>query len=203
MKGSLFIVAAPSGAGKSSLVNALLARVPGIRLSISCTTRAPRPGESEGEHYHFVDLERFRRGLAAGEFLEHAQVHGNHYGTPRSAVEPVLAAGEDVLLEIDWQGARQIRQAMPGCVSVFILPPSRAELERRLRTRAQDDEATIARRLAAAREEIAHCGEFDYLVVNDVFERALEDLAHIFLARRLRREAQAERHAGLLAALLE
>ncbi len=202
MHGSLFIVAAPSGAGKSSLVNALLARVPGIRLSISSTTRAPRPGESEGEHYRFLTVERFRRELAAGNFLEHALVHGNYYGTPRSAVEPILANGEDVLLEIDWQGARQIRAAMPECVSIFILPPSRSELERRLRARAQDDEVTIARRLAAAREEISHCEEFDYLVVNDVFEQALEDLRHLFLAHRLRRPAQAVRHAALLRALL-
>ena len=202
MKGSLFIVAAPSGAGKSSLVNALLARVPGIRLSISSTTRAPRPGESEGEHYRFIDVATFERERAAGRFLEHAEVHGNFYGTPRSAVEPVLDAGEDVLLEIDWQGARQVRAAMPDSVSIFILPPSRAELERRLRARAQDDEGTIARRLAAAREEMRHCGEFDYLVVNDAFEQALADLAHIVLARRLRQPVQAARHAALLAGLL-
>ena len=202
MKGSLFIVAAPSGAGKSSLVNALLARVPGIRLSISSTTRAPRPGESEGEHYRFIDVATFERERAAGLFFEHAEVHGNFYGTPRSAVEPVLDAGEDVLLEIDWQGARQVRAAMPDSVSIFILPPSRAELERRLRARAQDDEGTIARRLAAAREEMRHCGEFDYLVVNDAFEQALADLAHIVLARRLRQPVQAARHAALLAGLL-
>jgi guanylate kinase len=202
VNGSLFIVAAPSGAGKSSLVNALLARVEGIRLSVSTTTRAPRPGESEGEHYHFTDVETFEREMAGGQFLEHAEVHGNLYGTRRSAVEPILAAGDDVLLEIDWQGARQIRAAMPDCVSVFILPPSRTELERRLRARAQDSEATIARRLASAREEIAHCGEFDYLIVNDRFDDALDDLTHIFLARRLRQSVQRDRHAGLLAALL-
>lgn len=201
MNGSLFIVAAPSGAGKSSLVNALLARVAGIRLSVSTTTRAPRPGESEGEHYHFTDVETFEREMAGGQFLEHAKVHGNLYGTRRSAVEPILAAGDDVLLEIDWQGARQIRAAMPDCVSVFILPPSRTELERRLRARAQDSEATIARRLAAARDEIEHCDEFDYLIVNDRFEVALDDLTHIFLARRLRQSVQRDRHAGLLAAL--
>lgn len=202
MKGALFIVAAPSGAGKSSLVNALLAREPGIRLSVSSTTRPPRPGEADGEHYQFIDVAQFRRDAGAGLFLEHAEVHGNFYGTPRSAVEPILAGGDDVLLEIDWQGARQVRAAMPDCVSVFILPPSREELERRLRKRNQDSEPVIARRLAAAREEISHCHEFDYLVVNDVFEQALEDLRHIFLARRLRQPVQAERHAARLAALL-
>lgn len=203
MNGSLFIVAAPSGAGKSSLVNALLARISGVRLSISTTTRPARPGESEGQHYHFSDVETFRRERDAGAFLEHAEVHGNFYGTRRSAVEPFLERGEDVLLEIDWQGARQVRSAWPDCVSVFILPPSRDELERRLRTRAQDSEATIAKRLVAAREEILHCSEFDYLVVNDRFEDALDDLVHIFLARRLRLSSQSSRHAGLISALLE
>lgn len=202
MKGTLFIVAAPSGAGKSSLVNALLAREPGIRLSVSSTTRPPRSGEIDGEHYRFIDIERFQRDVKAGLFLEHAEVHGNFYGTPRSAVEPVLAGGDDVLLEIDWQGARQVSAAMPDCASVFILPPSREELERRLRNRGQDSAPVIARRLTAAREEISHCQEFDYLVVNDLFEQALEDLRHIFLAHRLRQPVQAERHAATLAALL-
>lgn len=202
MPGTLYIVAAPSGAGKSSLVNAVLAREPGIRLSISTTTRPPRPGESEGSHYHFVDRAAFEAAVAQDAFLEHAEVHGNFYGTSRAAVEPVLARGEDVLLEIDFQGARQVRQRMPGCVSVFILPPSRAELERRLRARAQDSEEVIARRLAAAREEMSHYHEFDYVIVNDDFDTAVSELRSIFVAQRLRREAQAERHADLIAALL-
>lgn len=202
MPGTLYIVAAPSGAGKSSLVNALLAQEPGIRLSISTTTRSPRPGESEGSHYHFTDRESFQAQVAAEAFLEHAEVHGNCYGTSRAAVEPVLGRGEDVLLEIDWQGARQVRARMPGCLSVFILPPSRDELERRLRNRGQDSEEVIARRLAAAREEMSHFHEFDYVIVNDDFEQALLELRSIFTSQRLRREAQAARHGRLIQALL-
>jgi guanylate kinase len=201
--GTLFIVAAPSGAGKSSLVNALLEREPGIRLSISHTTRPPRAGEGEGEHYHFVGRMDFERLVAADAFLEHAEVHGNAYGTSRAAVEPILARGEDVLLEIDYQGARQIRQRLPGCVSVFILPPSRAELERRLRARAQDSDEVIARRLANSREEIAHAHEFDYLLVNEAFGRALDELQAVVRAQRLRRGVQLQRHGKLLAALLD
>lgn len=201
--GSLFIVAAPSGAGKSTLVNALLAREPGIRLSISHTTRAPRDGEGSGEHYHFIDRAEFDRLVAADAFLEFAEVHGNCYGTSRSAVEPILAAGQDVLLEIDYQGARQVRQRLPQAVSVFILPPSRAELERRLRARAKDSEEVIARRLANSREEIAHAHEFDYLLVNEDFERAVGELQAIVRAQRLRRAVQLQRHAGLMRALLD
>jgi guanylate kinase len=201
--GSLFVVAAPSGAGKSSLVNALLAREPGIRLSISHTTRRPRGSEGEGEHYHFVDRAEFDRLVAADAFLEHAEVHGNAYGTSRAAVEPILARGDDVLLEIDYQGARQIRQRLPACVSVFILPPSRTELERRLRARAQDSDEVIARRLANSREEIAHAHEFDYLLVNEDFEQALDGLQAVVHAQRLRRSAQLLRHADLLKALLD
>jgi guanylate kinase len=201
--GSLFVVAAPSGAGKSSLVNALLARESGIRLSISHTTRRPRGGEGEGEHYHFVDRAEFDRLVAADAFLEHAVVHGNAYGTSRAAVEPILERGDDVLLEIDYQGARQIRQRLPACVSVFILPPSRIELERRLRARAQDSDEVIARRLANSREEIAHAHEFDYLLVNEDFEQALDGLQAVVRAQRLRRSAQLLRHAELLKALLD
>lgn len=203
MSGSLYIVAAPSGAGKSSLVNALLEREPGIALSISHTTRPPRPNDRDGEHYHFVNRGVFARMVADGLFLEHADVFGNCYGTSRAAVEPLLAQGRDVLLEIDWQGARQVRAAMPGCVSVFILPPSRAELERRLRNRASDDAPTIARRLAESRDEVAHAGDFDYLVVNDQFADALADLRAIVACQRLRREVQATRHAALIADLLK
>ncbi|MGN6518853.1 MAG: guanylate kinase [Dokdonella sp.] len=203
MSGCLYIVAAPSGAGKSSLVNALLEREPGIALSISHTTRPPRPNDRDGEHYHFVNRGVFERMVADGLFLEHAEVFGNGYGTSRAAVEPLLAQGRDVLLEIDWQGARQVRAAMPGCVSVFILPPSRAELERRLRNRASDDAPTIARRLAESRDEVAHAGDFDYIVVNDQFADALADLRAIVACQRLRREAQAVRHAALIADLLK
>lgn len=201
-RGTLFVVAAPSGAGKSTLVNAVLASVPGISLSISFTSRAPRPGERHAEHYHFVTEAEFRRMIAAGEFFEHAVVHGDLKGTARQSVEPQLAAGRDVLLEIDWQGARQVRAKVPDCVSIFILPPSRQALEQRMRARGQDSEAVIVRRLAAAREEISHFGEFDYLVVNDLFETAVAEMRSIFLARRLRRQAQAERHATLVASLL-
>ena len=203
MSGTLYIVAAPSGAGKSSLVNALLEREPGIVLSISHTTRPPRPGDVDGQHYHFVNRGVFERLVAEGAFIEHAEVFGNFYGTSRSAVEPTLAAGRDVLLEIDWQGAQQVRRTYPSCVSVFILPPSREELERRLRTRAADSAVTIARRLAESRDEIAHAGDFDYIVVNDQFGDALGDLRAIVTARRLRREAQCLRHAALIEDLLK
>jgi guanylate kinase len=203
MTGTLYIVAAPSGAGKSSLVNALLDRETDIVLSISHTTRPPRPGDVDGQHYHFVNRGVFERLVAEGAFIEHAEVFGNLYGTSRAAVEPTLAAGRDVLLEIDWQGARQVRKAHPDCVSIFILPPSREELERRLRTRAADSAVTIARRLAESRDEIAHAGDFDYIVVNDQFGDALADLRAIVTARRLRREAQCDRNAALLQDLLK
>ncbi len=200
--GKLFIVAAPSGAGKSTLVNALLAREPGIALSISHTTRAPRPGDVDGVQYHFVDRETFERMVAHGDFLEHADVFGNYYGTSRGAVEPTLKVGRDVLLEIDWQGAEQVRRAMPECVSIFILPPSRAELERRLRARATDSEATIEKRLAASREEIAHAGEFDRIVVNDRFEDAVAALQSMVRAARTGKLARQDRHQTLIAQLL-
>jgi guanylate kinase len=202
MSGSLYIVAAPSGAGKSTLVNALLEREPGIELSISHTTRQPRPGEADGQHYHFCTLEEFQVLLDRNELLEQALVHGNRYGTARSAVEPRLAAGRDVLLEIDYQGARQVRRVMPEAVGIFILPPSREELERRLRRRAQDSEAVIAHRLEGSREEIRHALEFDYVIVNDRFERALEDLTAIVRGQRLRRAVQTERLRPLIDALL-
>jgi guanylate kinase len=203
MSGTLYIVAAPSGSGKTSLVNALLEREPGISLSVSYTSRLPRPGEVDGKHYHFVSRQIFERMVMAGSFYEHANVHGDLKGTARSAVEPLLAEGRDVMLEIDWQGARQVRKAQPDCVSVFVLPPSREELERRLRTRAADNAATIARRLADSREEIAHAGDFDYIIVNDQFADALADLRAIVTTRRLRREAQMVRHAALIADLLK
>ena len=202
MKGKLFIVAAPSGAGKSTLVNALLKREPGIALSISHTTRSPRPGDVDGVQYHFVDRAGFEAMIARGDFIEHADVFGNYYGTSRSAVEPLLAAGRDVLLEIDWQGAEQVRRAMPDCVSIFILPPSRAELERRLRARGTDSEATIETRLAASRKEIAHAGEFDCIVVNDRFEDAVAALQASVRAARAGEPLPGARHVTLIAQLL-
>lgn len=202
MTGILFIVAAPSGAGKSTLVNALLAREPEISLSISHTTRAPRPGDVDGVQYHFVDRATFERMVAHGDFLEHADVFGNGYGTSRRAVEPILKSGRDVLLEIDWQGAEQVRRAMPGCVSIFILPPSRVELERRLRARATDSESTIEKRLAASREEIAHAGEFDCIVVNDAFDEAVAALQRIVHAAREAQPLPGQRHAALIERLL-
>ncbi|HJR14836.1 MAG TPA: guanylate kinase [Rhodanobacteraceae bacterium] len=202
MSGILFIIAAPSGAGKSTLVNALLAREPGIALSISHTTRAPRPGDVDGVQYHFVDRETFEGMVARGDFLEHADVFGNYYGTSRGAVEPILEAGHDVLLEIDWQGAEQVRCAMPECVSIFILPPSRSELERRLRARATDSEATIEKRLAASREEVAHAGEFDCIVVNDHFDDAVSALQAIVHAARAGELPRQDRHQTLISQLL-
>ncbi len=200
--GKLFIVAAPSGAGKSTLVNALLAREPDIVLSISYTDRAPRPNESDGKHYHFVTPDVFDAMAARGDFYEYAIVLGDRKGTARTAVEPILATGRDVLLEIDWQGARQVRKAKPDCVSIFILPPSRAELERRLRARATDSEATIERRLAVSREEISHAHEFDCIVVNDRFDDALAQLQAIVRAARAGGPLPKERHAALIRQLL-
>ena len=202
MRGTLFIVAAPSGAGKSSIVNAVLARDPNISLSISFTSRAPRPGERHAEHYPFIEAAEFEAMVAAGDFFEHALVHGDWKGTARQSVEPQLSAGRDVLLEIDWQGARQVRSKIPDAVSVFILPPSRAALEERMRKRGQDSEAVIAQRLAAAREEMSHYGEFDYLIVNEVFETAVAEMCSIFTASRLRKDAQVARHARLITSLL-
>jgi guanylate kinase len=202
IRGTLYVVAAPSGAGKSSLVNAVLAKEPGIALSISFTSRTPRPGERHAQHYHFVDKAEFERMIAAGDFFEHALVHGDYKGTARQSVEPQLAAGKDVLLEIDWQGARQVREKMPDCLSVVILPPSKDALETRMRNRGQDSEETIARRLAAAREEMSHYDEFDYVIVNEHFDAAAAELRAIFVAQRLKRAAQAARHAGLIRDLL-
>ena len=202
VEGTLFIVAAPSGAGKSTLVNALLERELDISLSISHTTRPPRPGEQYGRHYFFVERAEFEREVAEGIFLEHAEVHGNFYGTSRRTVQELLQQGRDVLLEIDWQGAAQIRKTKPDCVSVFILPPSRAELERRLRGRGSDSEEVIERRLRNSREEIAHAHEFDYILVNDRFEDALEALQAIVRAVRQRSTLSCQRHEALIRELL-
>ncbi len=190
MIGTLYIVAAPSGAGKTSLVKALVERLPGIEVSVSYTTRPPRPGERDGINYHFVDRETFQGMVARGEFLEHAEVFGNLYGTAKANILERLEKGVDVMLEIDWQGARQVREALPQAVGIFILPPSREALEERLRGRGQDAEEVIERRMREATEEMSHYREFDYLVINDRFEQALEGLCSIVVARRLRREVQ-------------
>ncbi|QSX74847.1 guanylate kinase [Lysobacter arenosi] len=202
MRGTLFIVAAPSGAGKSSIVNAVLARDPNICLSISFTSRQPRPGERHAEHYHFVSKEAFEGMVAAGDFFESALVHGDWKGSARQSVEPQLAAGKDVLLEIDWQGARQVRSKVPDAVSVFILPPSRKALDERMRSRGQDSEEVIAQRLAAAREEMSHYGEFDFVIVNEHFDTAVDEMCAIFIASRVRRDQQVARHSRLITALL-
>lgn len=188
--GTLFIVSAPSGAGKTSLVNALVERDARIRISVSHTTRAQRPGEQDGRDYRFTDRETFMDMVSDGRFLEHAEVFGNLYGTSSDWVENTLAGGEDVVLEIDWQGAAQVRRLRPEATAVFILPPSLATLAERLRQRGQDDEGVITERLAGAQEEMTHYAEFDYLVVNDQFETALEDLQAIVRARRLRQDRQ-------------
>ena len=198
----LYVVAAPSGGGKTSLINALLQRDPNLRLSVSHTTRPPRPGEIDGVHYHFIDESRFRKLVAESAFLEHAKVYGHYYGTGRAAVEEKLAAGLDVMLDIDWQGAQQVRKSFPESCSIFILPPSLQELRSRLTRRGQDSEATIESRMRQARDETAHCSEFDFLVINDDFEAALEDLYSIVHRHRTARSGQQERIASLLAELL-
>ena len=192
--GRLFVIAAPSGAGKTSLVRALMEREPGLRFSVSFTTRRQRPNEVHGRDYFFVAREEFDRMVAAGEFLEHATVFDNSYGTARRQVEDSLAAGQDLILEIDWQGARQIRRALPECRSIFILPPSRPELERRLRGRGTDAEEVIQRRLRDAAGDMGHWREFEFVVVNDDFERALGELQAIVQGRG---EASRSDRAGL------
>ncbi len=202
MQATLFIVSAPSGAGKTSLVRAMMERLGRIAFSVSHTTRAPRPGEVDGHDYHFVDVPGFEAMIAAGDFLEHAKVFENYYGTARASVEGQLAAGQDVFLDIDWQGAAQVRAAWPEVVSIFILPPSRAALEARLRGRGQDSDEIIAKRMRGAVSESAHYAEYDYLIINDDFPSALEELMAIVRAQRLRQPIQARRHADLLSSLL-
>ncbi|MCB1682891.1 MAG: guanylate kinase [Pseudomonadales bacterium] len=197
--GTLFIVSAPSGAGKTSLVNALLEKDAALAVSVSHTTRPRRPSETDGVNYHFVSPARFEAMVAAGDFLEHAEVFGHRYGTARAVVDARLGQGADVILEIDWQGAAQIRRSHPDSVSVFILPPSTATLRARLIKRGQDDPAVIETRLAEARGEMAHHAEFDFLVVNDRFEDALEELCAITRAQRCRQV----RRAALLQPLLK
>ena len=200
--GNLYVIAAPSGGGKTSLVRALLEREPGILLSVSYTTRPPRPGEIDGAHYHFVDEPGFAARRDRGEFLEHAHVHGNWYATSATWLQKEVSSGHEVLLEIDWQGARQVRKLIASAVSIFILPPWLAALRERLETRGQDTPAVIARRIDAAREEMRHCGEFDYVIINQDFAAAVDDLAAIVRASRLRTAPQLARHAKLLQALL-
>ena len=196
--GNLFVIAAPSGGGKTSLTRALLDRERGIRLSVSYTTRAPRPGEREGIDYHFVAADRFMALKAAGEFLEHAHVHGNWYATSGTWLKAEVDAGRDVLLEIDWQGAAQVRSLVPDSVHVFILPPSLESLQQRLVKRGQDDDATISRRLTAARDEIRHCKEFDYVIINQDFASAVDDLSAIVRSARLRGTQQRARYRALI-----
>jgi len=199
--GCLFVLAAPSGGGKTSLVRELLIREPGIRLSVSYTTRLPRPGEQNGVHYHFVGEAKFEALNKAGEFLEHAYVHGNWYATSATWLKQQIAEGHDVLLEIDWQGAAQVRNLIPSAVLIFILPPTLASLKERLERRGQDSGDVISRRLEAAREEMRHCGEFDYVIMNQDFARAVDDLSAIVRAARLTAPRQQIRHARLIAEL--
>jgi guanylate kinase len=196
-QGVLFIVSAPSGAGKTSLVKALLKTDPAIHLSVSYTTRTPRPGETEGRDYHFVSRERFEIMLADGEFLEHAEVYGNFYGTSKGSIGRDLNAGHDILLEIDWQGADQVRRHFPESASIFILPPSFNALRTRLAGRGQDSDEIIERRLAAAAHDVAHADAFDYIIVNDDFDHALQDLVAITRSIRLEAARQLNRHAAL------
>jgi guanylate kinase len=189
MSGLLFVITAPSGAGKSSLIDAILKDDPRLKLSVSYTTRAPRPGEANGREYHFVDDPAFIAMLERGEFLESAEVHGYRYGTSQAVIRDALARGEDLVLEIDWQGAQQVRRLLP-CIGVFILPPSVAELERRMRARGQDADAVIRRRLASAEEEISHAPEFDYRIINKEFDEAKKDLQAIIRVERLKSRNQ-------------
>lgn len=201
-QGTLYIISAPSGAGKTSLVKALIDLDPLVCVSVSHTTRAPRPGEVDGQDYHFVEQPDFARMIASADFLEHAQVFTNQYGTSRSWVEATLAAGQDVILEIDWQGAQQIRKQMPEAVSIFILPPSREALQQRLTQRGQDSAEVIAQRMAEAVSEMSHFQEFDYLVINDQFDASLLELHAIFVAKRQRIGRQQQHHQQMIEQLL-
>ncbi|WP_027962650.1 guanylate kinase [Halomonas halodenitrificans] len=201
-QGTLFVVSAPSGAGKTSLVRELVESLDGIQVSTSHTTRVRREGEIDGVNYHFVDVPAFEAMIERGEFFEYARVFDNYYGTSRPAVQAALAAGQDVILEIDWQGARQVREQLPEAVSVFILPPSREELERRLSGRGTDEHAVIERRMRDAVSEMSHHDEYDYLLINDDFTTALDELRALVVSRRLARQRAGATHAALLQALL-
>ena len=198
MSGSLFIISAPSGAGKTSLVHALLNINPQIGLSVSYTTRNPRPGEYDGKDYHFVSRDTFLAMAKRGEFLESAEVYGNLYGTSQAWISQENAKDHDILLEIDWQGAAQVRRLFPECVSIFILPPSMEALEQRLRGRGKDNEEVIAKRMAAVREDVAHVAEFDYVIINDNLNEALRELNAVVLSARLRCAKQLSRHQLLI-----
>lgn len=198
MSGNLFIVSAPSGAGKTSLVSALLASNKDIDLSISYTSRSPRPGEVDGKDYHFVSRETFLEMIQHGDFLESAEVYGNLYGTSQSWIEKEIRNGRDILLEIDWQGAAQVRRIFPECIGIFILPPSLQALEDRLKARKQDSREVIARRIASAREDVAHVAEFDYVMINDKLDEALQQLNAIVVAAGLRRDRQLARQQDLI-----
>ncbi|MDV7104171.1 guanylate kinase [Vibrio sp. TH_r3] len=203
-QGTLYIVSAPSGAGKSSLISALLETNPtyAMKVSVSHTTRGMRPGEEDGVHYHFIQKDKFEELIENDEFLEYAEVFGNYYGTSRIWIEENLQKGIDVFLDIDWQGARQIRQRMPQAKSIFIIPPSNGELERRLNARGQDSEAVIAKRMSEAKAEMSHFNEYDYLIVNDDFDASLMDFKAIIRAERLKEDKQATKYNGMLTALL-
>ncbi|UYF99908.1 MULTISPECIES: guanylate kinase [unclassified Halomonas] len=201
-QGTLFIVSAPSGAGKTSLVRELIESLDGLQVSVSHTTRGRREGEVDGVNYHFCPVATFEAMIQRGDFFEYARVFDNYYGTSRHAVQELLAAGQDVILEIDWQGAQQVREQMSDAVSIFILPPSRAELERRLSNRGTDEHAVIARRMRDAVNEMTHYDEYDYLVINDDFTTALGELQALITSQRLTRAAMQHRHASLLKALL-
>lgn len=201
--GSIFLIAAPSGAGKSSLVKELLARDPGLYLSISHTTRTPRPGEQDGREYHFVSRAEFNAMRERGEFLESAEVYGNGYGTSATWICTQLEMGNDVVLEIDWQGAQQVRKLFPACIDIFILPPSLQSLEQRLIGRGTDSKEVIDRRLAAAHEDLSHAGEFEYVIINDQFSDAVEDLVAVVRSGRCRRQQQFLRRPQILSTLDE
>jgi len=202
-EGTLYIISAPSGAGKTSMVKALLEGLSDVVVSVSNTTRAPRPGEQDGVDYHFIDKSEFERLVEAGEFLEYAKVFDNYYGTRRATVEAERKAGRDVILEIDWQGARQVASAAPEAVKVFILPPSAEALRERLTARGQDSAEIIERRMADAISEMSHYEEYQYLIFNDDFDTAVDELRAVFVSRRLRLEVQGPGHAAVLAGLLE
>jgi guanylate kinase len=202
LPGNLFILSAPSGAGKSSLIHALLGQHQDMQLSVSHTTRAPRPGEVNGVHYHFVSVDEFKALIAKNNFLEWAEVFGNYYGTSRTAIEHELAQGRDVFLDIDWQGARQIKAQVPSVLSIFILPPSVVELEKRLNQRGQDSQEVIAKRMQQAKSEISHVTEYDYVLVNDDFQLCLQQLQHVVLSQRLTLQKQQQHQQALLTELL-
>lgn len=202
MSGTLYVISAPSGAGKTSLVNALVAQTEGIKVSVSHTTRAIRPGEQDGVNYHFVDKDQFQTMLGNADFLEHAEVFGNFYGTSKTWVDEQLKSGVDVILEIDWQGAAQVRRLLPDTVGIFILPPSKEALKKRLTGRGQDSAEVIANRMAQAHREMSHHVEYDYLIVNDQFDVALQQLQSIVISERLRINRQLTQQAKLLQDLL-